>query len=85
MRGYDVVFYSPTKCKILKFANPSNCLCLCSTRGSRRLEQKRLWCENATQLTGTEWRYNKIRQQEFDKFCPDDFDDLIAFEPIMLA
>jgi type III restriction enzyme len=44
----------------------------------------RLWCENATLLTGTEWRYKKIPQKEFEKLRPDDFDDLIALEPVRL-
>src|SRR5207237_39897 len=26
-----------------------------------------LWCENATMLTGTVWRYLKVRQKEFEK------------------
>ena len=41
----------------------------------------RLWCENATLLTGREWRYKKIPQKEFEKLRPD---DLIALEPVML-
>jgi type III restriction enzyme len=44
----------------------------------------RLWCENATLLTGTEWRYKKIPQKEFEKLRPDGFDDLIALEPVRL-
>ncbi len=43
-----------------------------------------LWCENATLLTDTEWRYRKIPQKEFEKLRPDDFDDLIALEPVRL-
>ncbi|HZP83068.1 MAG TPA: DEAD/DEAH box helicase family protein [Chthonomonadaceae bacterium] len=37
-----------------------------------------LWCENATALTGTEWRYLKVPQTEFDKLRPDEFADLLA-------
>jgi type III restriction enzyme len=44
----------------------------------------RLWCENATLLTSTEWRYKKIPQKEFEKLRPDDFDDLIALERVRL-
>ena len=44
----------------------------------------RLWCENATLLTGTEWRYKKIPQKEFEKLRPDALDDLIILEPVRL-
>ena len=44
----------------------------------------RLWCENATLLTGTEWHYIKIPQKEFESLQPDEFDDLIALEPVEL-
>ena len=44
----------------------------------------RLWCENATLLTGTEWRYIKIPQKEFESLRPDEFEDLIALEPVGL-
>ena len=43
-----------------------------------------LWCENATLLTSTEWRYKKVPQKEFEKLRPDDFDDLIALDPVRL-
>lgn len=35
-----------------------------------------LWCENATMLTATVWRYLKIPQKEFVKLQPSDFGDL---------
>lgn len=38
----------------------------------------RLWCENASMLTGVEWLYKKIPQKEFEKLQPNDFEDLIA-------
>lgn len=41
-----------------------------------------LWCENATILTGVAWQYLKVPQREFEKLHPDDFDDLIALEPV---
>ena len=44
----------------------------------------RLWCENAALLTGTEWHYIKIPQKEFESLRPDEFDDLIALEPVGL-
>ena len=43
-----------------------------------------LWCENATILTSKEWRYRKVPQKEFEKLRPNDFEDLIALEPVRL-
>jgi type III restriction enzyme len=40
-----------------------------------------IWCENATLLTGTAWRYVKIPQSEFGKLQPTEFDDLLVFAP----
>jgi type III restriction enzyme len=37
-----------------------------------------LWCENATALTGTKWRYLKVPQTEFDTLRPDEFADLLV-------
>ena len=40
----------------------------------------RIWCENATLLTGTSWSYLKVPQTEFGKLQPGDFAELaIAF------
>ena len=40
----------------------------------------RMWCENASQLTGTQWRYLKVQQVEFAKLEPTDLADLaVAF------
>jgi len=39
----------------------------------------RLWCENATRLTGTAWEYIKVRQNEYEQLQPDEFGDLIVF------
>ena len=36
----------------------------------------RIWCENATLLTGAAWTYLKIPQREFEKLQPTDFADL---------
>jgi type III restriction enzyme len=44
-----------------------------------------LWCENATLLTGTFWQYRKIPQKEFESLNPDEFEDLIALEPVGLV
>ncbi len=40
----------------------------------------KLWCENATALTGSTWRYLKVLQKEFAKLQPVDFTDLLALE-----
>jgi type III restriction enzyme len=40
----------------------------------------RLWCENATQLTGQEWRYLKVPQTGFDRLQPTVYEDLVVFE-----
>ncbi len=44
-----------------------------------------LWCENASRLTGTEWLYKIVKQKEFEKLQPNDFEDLVALEPIELG
>jgi type III restriction enzyme len=41
-------------------------------------EAAKLWCDNATTLTGTPWRYLKVPQKKFDELRPDDFTDLLA-------
>lgn len=35
-----------------------------------------IWCENATLLTGVEWRYIKVQQAEFEKLQPEGFGEL---------
>lgn len=41
----------------------------------------RIWCENATILTGTSWRYVKVPQAEYGKLQAGDFSELaVAFE-----
>lgn len=39
----------------------------------------RLWCENATRLTGTPWVYLKVLQSEFEKLLPIQFSNLFIF------
>ncbi len=57
---------------------------LIETKGREDVDVKRkdraaiLWCENATLLTGTQWKYKKVLQREFEQLRPDDFEDLIA-------
>lgn len=42
-----------------------------------------IWCENATALSGTRWRYVKVPQTEYAKLQPSDFSELaIVFEKI---
>lgn len=44
-----------------------------------------LWCENATTLTGTEWRYLKVPEKEFRSLQPDEFEDVVvALQPVGL-
>lgn len=38
----------------------------------------KLWCENATLLTGQPWAYLKVRQSEFDRLQPTSFADLLS-------
>jgi type III restriction enzyme len=37
-----------------------------------------LWCENATQLTGSHWEYVKVRQTEYANLQPTQFADLLV-------
>jgi len=39
----------------------------------------RIWCENATLLTGAAWSYLKVPQKEFETLQPADFADLVVF------
>jgi type III restriction enzyme len=39
----------------------------------------RLWCENASRLTGTPWQYVKVPQAGFEKLQPTEFRDLEVF------
>ena len=38
-----------------------------------------LWCENASALTGTVWRFLKVPQKEHERLEPTDFADLAVF------
>lgn len=40
----------------------------------------RLWCENATQLTGARWHYLKVPQAGFEKLQPAAYADLTVFD-----
>lgn len=36
------------------------------------------WCNTATELTGTEWKYIKVLQKDFEDLRPDNFEELLA-------
>ena len=44
-----------------------------------------LWAENATRLTGTEWRYLKVPQTEFEWLQPTEFADVLVFAPAAMV
>ncbi len=58
---------------------------LVETKGQESLEvafkdrAARLWCENATVLTGTTWHYVKVPQKEYQKLQPVEFYDMLTF------
>ncbi len=58
---------------------------LVETKGQESLEvafkdrAAGLWCENATMLTGEQWRYVKVPQKEYQKLQPVEFYDLMTF------
>src|SRR5450755_696878 len=58
---------------------------LVETKGQESLEVQfkdaaaRLWCENATMLTGQLWRYVKVPQKEYERLQPVEFSDLLIF------
>jgi len=58
---------------------------LVETKGQESLEvaykdrAAQMWCENATILTGQQWRYVKVPQKEYYKLQPVEFYDLLTF------
>ena len=58
---------------------------LIETKGAETIEVAHkdraaiLWCENATLLTATGWRYLKVPMAEYAKLQADDFEDLAVF------
>lgn len=58
--------------------------CLIETKGREDVDVAHkdqaavLWCENATRLTGTEWRYLKASQTEFEQLRPSTLAQLLA-------
>lgn len=57
---------------------------LIETKGAETVEvahkarAAQLWCENATRLAGTSWRYLLARQTEYQRLQPTRFADLVA-------
>ena len=41
------------------------------------------WSENATQLTGTPWKYVKVGQKEFELLQPTRLVELVALAPVL--
>ncbi len=58
---------------------------LVETKGQESVEvafkdrAARLWCENASMLTGERWSYVKVPQKEYNRLQPVEFCDLLAF------
>jgi type III restriction enzyme len=58
---------------------------LVETKGQESLEvafkdrAAQMWFENATILTGQQWRYVKVPQKEYLKLQPVEFADLLTF------
>jgi type III restriction enzyme len=58
---------------------------LVETKGQESLEvafkdrAAQLWCENATKLTGEQWRYVKVPQKQYQMLQPAEFYDLLTF------
>jgi type III restriction enzyme len=44
-----------------------------------------LWCENASKLTGTAWRYCKVPQKDYEALRPSRLADLAALQPASLV
>ncbi len=42
------------------------------------------WCENASELSNTEWKYLKVPQKEFQSLRPSRLADLAALQPVTL-
>jgi type III restriction enzyme len=63
---------------------------LLETKGQENLDVLRKdvaavrWCENATALTGKQWKYLKVPQKEFEALQPSRLSDLKAFAPSVL-
>lgn len=45
----------------------------------RKADAARLWCETATELTGTVWKYLKVQQDDFEQWEASSFSDVTLF------
>ncbi|MCF7811817.1 DEAD/DEAH box helicase family protein [bacterium] len=45
----------------------------------RKDEAINFWCENATELTGNEWRYIRVNQSDLANFSPNTMADLVQY------
>lgn len=67
-------------------SRPDGASILRGTRGHRESDvahkdrAARIWCEDATLLTGAAWSYLKVPQKEFEKLQPSGFADILVFE-----
>jgi type III restriction enzyme len=43
---------------------------------ARKDQAARLWCENASELTGLPWRYLKVPQKQYEQLQPATFEDV---------
>ena len=63
----------------------ANHMWLVETKGQESIEVRykdtaaRIWCENASALTGEPWRYIKVPQKEYRMLQPVEFEDLLTF------
>jgi type III restriction enzyme len=48
----------------------------------RKDEAARRWCENASTLAKTPWRYLKVPQRRFEELLPATLADLVALEDV---
>jgi type III restriction enzyme len=48
---------------------------------ARKDEAAAQWCENATRLTGSVWKYLKVPQKEFESLRPTRLSELPAIQP----
>jgi hypothetical protein len=48
-------------------------------KDGKKVGPVRIWCENASTLTGEPWRYIKVPQKEYKSLQPVEFEDLLAF------
>ena len=75
LRHYEPDFVAVTTDKVNRLVETKG---LEDTNVAHKDRAAKLWCENATRLTGEPWEYLKVRETDFDKLKPDTFSDLEA-------